>query len=78
MVFNHNSLGLIKQPKISIHRLDLAMIGYLDVFNVVIKPTFCNLSELTFKCYKNSQYYDCLKKGMVLEIEGFGRFGRFG
>jgi len=74
MVFNHNSLGLIKQPKISIHRLDLAMIGYLDVFNVVIKPTFCNLSELTFKCYKNSQYYDCLKKGMVLEIEGFGRF----
>lgn len=74
MVFNHNSLGLIKQPKISIHRLDLAMIGYLDVFNVVIKPTFCNLSELTFKCYKNSRYYNCLRKDMVLEIEGFGRF----
>lgn len=74
MVFNYNSLGLIKQPKISIHRLDLGMIGYLDAFNIVIKPTFCNLSELTFKCYKNSQHYSCLRKDMVLEIEGFGRF----
>ena len=74
MVFNHNSLGLIKQPIISIHRIDLGMIGYLDAFNIVIKPTFCNLSELTFKCYKNSQHYSCLRKDMVLEIEGFGRF----
>ena len=74
MVFNHNSLGLIKQPKISIHRLDLGMIGFLDAYNIVIKPTFCNISELTFKCYKDSQHFSCLRKDMVLEIEGFGRF----
>lgn len=78
MVFNHNSLGLIKQPKISIHRLDLAMIGYLEAFNIVIKPTFCNISELTFKCYKNSQHFSCLRKDMVLEVEGFGRFIIYG
>lgn len=74
MKFEFNSLGLIKPPKISIHRLDLAMIGYLDVSNIVIKPTFCNISELTFKCYKGSQFYGCLRKDMVLEVKDFGRF----
>lgn len=74
MKFEFDTLGLIKYPKISIHRIDLAMIGYLNVFNIVLKPTFCNISELTFKCYKGSEHYNCLKKDMVLEVADFGRY----
>ena len=70
----NNSLDLIKQPKITIHRIDLAMIGYLNAYNIVIKPTFCSASELSFICDESTNHYDCLRKDMVLEVEGFGRF----
>lgn len=74
MEFKFNSLNMIKQPKVSIHRLDLAMIGYLNVTNLVIKPTFCDLSEVAFTCFADTNFYPCLRKDMVLEIEGFGRW----
>lgn len=74
MEFNFNSLNLIKPPKIAICRQDLQKIGYLNATNVVIKPTFCSLTELTFTCYEGSNHYDCLKKLMVLEVDGYGRF----
>lgn len=74
MEFKFNSLGAIVQPKVSIHRLDLEMIGYLNVTNLVIKPTFCSLTELAFTCFQDSNFYDCIKKDMVLEVDGFGRF----
>lgn len=74
MVFSFNSFDLAKPPKISIHRVDLEMIGYLQAENIVIKATFCNLSELSFKVYKGTQFYDCIIKCNVLEVEGFGRW----
>ena len=74
MEFKFNSLDLAKPPKIAICRLDLQMIGFLNAYNIVIKPAFCNVSELTFKCNKDSNHFDCLRKDMVLEVEGFGRF----
>lgn len=74
MQIKFNSNNLVKPPKIAICRMDLQMIGYLDIYNIVIKPTFCNVSEVSFKCNKDSQFTNCLKKDMVLEIEGFGRF----
>lgn len=74
MEFKFNSLDLIKQPNVAICRLDLEMIGYLNVTNLVIKPTFCNVTEVTFTCYDDSNLYDCVRKDMVLEIDGFGRF----
>lgn len=74
MKFKFNSLGQIKQPKIAICRIDLEMIGYINAYNVVIKPTFCTPWELTFTCDVTSNHYDCLRKDMVLEVEDFGRF----
>ena len=74
MEFKFNSLDLAKPPKIAICRLDLQMIGFLNAYNIVIKPAFCNVSELTFKCNKDSNHFNCLRKDMVLEVEGFGRF----
>ena len=74
MRFDFNSLDIIETPKIAICRADLKMLGYLNPVNVVIKPTFCNLSELTFKCYEGSPHYNSIRKDNVLEIEGFGRF----
>lgn len=74
MEFKFNSLDLAKPPKIAICRLDLQMIGFLNAYNIVIKPAFCNVSELTFKCNKDSNHFNCLRKDMVLEVEGSGRF----
>ena len=74
MEFKFNSLDLIRPPRIAICRLDLQMIGYLDAYGIVIKPTFCNVSELNFICDSSTQFYNCLRKDMVLEVEGFGRF----
>lgn len=74
MEFKFNSLDLAKPPKIAICRLDLQMIGFLNAYNIVIKPAFCNVSELTFKCDKDSNHFNCLRKDMVLEVDGFGRF----
>lgn len=74
MEFKFNSLDLAKPPKIAICRLDLQMIGFLNAYNIVIKPAFCNVSELTFKCNKDSNHFNCLRKDMVLEADGFGRF----
>lgn len=70
--FNHNDL--IKQPIITICRQDHYPIGILNVTNLVIKPTFCSLSEVTFTCYADSNYYSCLKKKNILDVEGFGLF----
>ena len=74
MKFEFNSLNLIEPPKIAIFRQDLKMLGFLNAKNIVIKPAFANISELTFKCYKSDQFYDCLIKGIVFEVDGFGRF----
>lgn len=74
MEFKFNSLDLIRPPRIAICRLDLEMIGYLDAYGIVIKPTFCNVSELSFTCDSTTQFYNCLRKDMVLDVEGFGRF----
>lgn len=76
--FNYDSFDLLRTPKVSIHRLDLEMLGYLDVSNLVIKPTFFNVSEVSFVCNKDSNLYDCVRKDMVLEISNFNRgYGRF-
>ena len=74
MEFKFNSNDLIKIPKIALCKIDLQMLGYLEAINIVIKPTFCSLSEITFKCYKESNFYDSIIKKMVLEVDGFGRF----
>ena len=74
MEFKFNSNDLVKIPKIAICRLDLQMLGYLNTVNIVIKPTAYALSELTFKVYEGSNFYDSVCKKMVLEVDGFGRF----
>lgn len=74
MEFKFNSNDLVKIPKIAICRLDLQMLGYLNAVNIVIKPTAYALSELTFKVYEGSNFYDSVRKKMVLEVDGFGRF----
>ena len=74
MEFKFNSYDIITPPKIALCRIDTQMIGYLQFTNLVIKPTFCSLSEVTFKCYKDTNLYDCIRKHMTLVIDGFGRF----
>lgn len=74
MEFKFNSYDIIIPPKIALCRIDTQMIGYLQFTNLVIKPTFCSLSEATFKCYKDTNLYDCIRKHMTLVIDGFGRF----
>lgn len=74
MIINFNSLDLAVRPKISVHKLDLTMIGYVNYSKLKINPTFCNVSDTTFTVYENEKYYDCIRKDMVLEIENLGRF----
>lgn len=74
MEFKFNSHNLIQPPKIAICRIDTQMLGYLNPKSIVIKPTFCSLSELTFTVYEGSNFYDSVRKYMVLEVEGFGRW----
>lgn len=74
MEFKFNSYDLIKPPKIALCKIDTKMLGFIEATNIVIKPTFCSLSEVTFICYKGTNLYDSLRKYMVLDIDGFGRF----
>lgn len=46
----------------------------MNPVNIVIKPTFAALTELTFTVYSGTNLYDCVKKDMVLEVDDFGRF----
>lgn len=74
MEFKFNSKDLITPPKIKICRQDLQPLGFLNATNIVIKPTFCNLTEISFTCHKGTNFYDSILKYMVLEVDGFGRF----
>lgn len=74
MHFKFNDYNLIEKPKIMLCKIELERLGFLNANNIVIKPTFCSLSELTFTIYAGSNHYDSVRKDMVLEVEGFGRF----
>lgn len=74
MEFKFNSLNRIEPPKIALCRVDTEIIGFLKPTNIVIKPTFCSVTELTFTVYEGTNLYDAVRKYMVLEVDGFGRF----
>lgn len=74
MKFEFNSLNRIEPPKIALCRVDTQMLGFLNPTNIVIKPTFCSVTELTFTVYEGTNFYDSVRKYMVLEVDGFGRF----
>ena len=74
MQFKFDSNNLITPPKIALCKMDLEMLGYLEVNNVVIKPTFCSLTEIGFTVYDGTYLYDSIRRYMVLEVDGFGRF----
>lgn len=74
MTVNFNSFGLIEKPKISIHKMDLTMIGYLTYSELECTLNFTDISEVTFRVYNTCLFYDCLLKNMVIEIENIGRF----
>lgn len=74
MWIDFNNRNLAVKPVISLCRVDLKMLGCLDYINLVVKPTFCSLSEVTFKIYEGSNLYNAVLKPLVLEIDNFGRF----
>lgn len=74
MVFEFNSYDLMIPPKIKICRLDKEPLGFLNATNIKISPAFASITELSFTCYDSSNLYDCIRKEMVLEVDGFGRF----
>lgn len=74
MIFRFNDYDLVEKPKIKICKLELLPLGFLNPVNIVIKPTFAALTELTFTVYSGTNLYDCVKKDMVLEVDDFGRF----
>lgn len=74
MKFEFNSHDLIVQPKITLCKIDTSIIGFLDVKNLVISPTFCDTSELDFEIYESSYLYSGVVKYMTLRVDGFGVF----
>lgn len=74
MNFRFNSFDLIVPPKVGLCKVNLEMIGFLLVKNLVIKPTFCDLTEVTFDVYDDSPLYRGVTKYMVLDIEDFGLY----
>lgn len=74
MKFEFNSFNRIEPPKIALCRVDTQMLGFLNPTNIVIKPTFCSVTELTFTVYEGTNFYNSVRKYMVLEVDGFGRF----
>lgn len=74
MWIDFNNRNLAVKPVIALCRVDLKMLGCLDYVNLVVKPTFCSLSEVTFKIYEGSNLYNAVLKPLVLEIDNFGRF----
>lgn len=74
MKFTFNSNDLYMQPKIMLCKLDLKKLGFLDVFNLKINPTYCDISDLSFDIMYDNEFCEYIVKYMVLEVDGFGRF----